>query len=408
LLLCAAALLSAACGAAESEFLRAPPKPEPDSQQATRYAQALRLAALARVEARAGLDEMAAEHYRAAWRQQPEAAYLVAAAEVWERAGRYAEAHETAVRALGQALSDAERTRVGGEAARLKTLVPQGLVRVAVQARPEGARLVLTQAGKKAAPGPSGQNAQDAIQRVVLGTGHLWLQPGLWDVEVSAKGFQSHLMTFQAGGADGELLAVALKPEETGPTLVRVTPEGEGTPKKLAPDKPGPDEIVGPEAIPGVEPEKEPRNVAEPGPTLELEYEPRKPSRGVVSRYGPLVLSALGVLGMGAGGGLGYQLQQDVLAFNEAHTGSEADYKQQLADFRTKSDQQALYVNASFAGSGVLLAAGTLWWALQPKARFALAPSASAVAAAAADPAVQRLRFAVPADALKQETHGVR
>ncbi|MSP90904.1 MAG: hypothetical protein EXR79_03725 [Myxococcales bacterium] len=343
-------------------MLRLPEPPQPDSSQSTRQARAQRLAALARVEARAGIDDVAAEHFRAAYRQHPDAEHLIAAAQSWERAKRYAEAHESVLRALGHALPDAERARLDAEVMRLRGLVPAGLVKVAVQVRPEGTRVVLTQVGK---------DSGEAIQRTVLGTGHIWLQPGLWNVESSAKGFQSHLMTFQSGGADGELLAVVLKPEEQGPVLVQTQPEGGApvAPKPEVAHTGGDGKGVGPESIAGVEPERPPPR--EPGPVVELGYGAPRPQRSVLSRYGPLVLSALGVGALGGGGYFGWAATQSAADAN-ALTGGEKDYKTQLDDLKVQAADRVFLANASFGAGGALLVAGTLWWALQPASRAAL------------------------------------
>ena len=246
---------------------------------------------------------------------------------------------------------------------RLRGLVPAGLVKVAVQVRPEGTRVVLSQAGKEGG---------DGIQRTVLGTGHIWLQPGLWNVESSAKGFQSHFMTFQSGGAEGELLAVVLKPEEQGPTLVQTQPDGGAVvvPKPDVAPKDSAAKAVGPESISGVEPER-PRP-PEPGPVVELGYGAPRPQRSVLSRYGPLVVSALGVAALGGGGFFGWQATQSAADAN-ALTGGEKDYKTQLDDLKVQAADRVLMANASFGAGGALLLAGTLWWALQPASRAALA-----------------------------------
>ena len=196
----------------------------------THYATALRLAALGRVEARSGADELAAEHFRAAYRHHADAEFLRKYAESAERAHLYAEARDATKRALMHPLAAEDRQRLEGDVVRLDKLVQPGLVRVAVQVRPDTARVVLTQGN---------------VQRTVLGPGQIYLKAGAWGIETSAKGFQSELRTFQVGEGEGEMLAIALHSEETGPALAEV-PQGRGEPERKTP-------------IPEVEPEPEPK-----------------------------------------------------------------------------------------------------------------------------------------------------
>ncbi len=202
-----------------------------------RYAQAVRLAGLARVEARAGLEQLAAEHWRAATRLGGEPIWVVEQAEAQERARLYAEARETAARALARDLNPSEKQRVDQLIARVTPQIPAGLVRVPVLVRPEGARVELSRADRKSRRG---------AERVLIGTGHAWLAPGTWVVETTAKGFNSELRTVQVGG-DGSLVAIALVAEEQGAAMVNAQPEAEEAPAVVvAPPVAAPKPVVEP------------------------------------------------------------------------------------------------------------------------------------------------------------------
>ena len=195
-----------------------------------RYTQALRLASLARVEARAGLEQLAAEHWRAATRLGGEPIWVVEQAEAQERARLYAEARETATRALARDLNPTEKQRAEQLIARVTPQIPAGLVRVAILVRPEGARVELSRADRKSRRG---------AERVLIGSGHAWLAPGPWAVETTAKGFYSELRTVQVGG-DGNLVAIALVLEDQGAAMVNAQPDQEQPAVVPAPIVPAP------------------------------------------------------------------------------------------------------------------------------------------------------------------------
>lgn len=335
-------------------------KPEPEVATPARYAAALRLAALARVEARAGSDEVAAEHFRAAYRKYPDVGFLLAYARSAERAKLYAEAHDALRRALTHALADDEKTRINNEVERLQPLVPAGLVRVAIQVSPEGARVELTrqQAGA-AGRDPKKNGPGRTVDRVVLGTGWLFLQPGSWAIYSTAKGYQSDLSSLQVTPEGAELVAVGLSPEDAGPQFADTT-----RPKVVRQE--GPD----------LEPKK-----PEEGPVVEFQA-PARPSRSRIHSIGPVVVSALGVLAVGAGGYFGWQATEQAKQAN-ALLPSDSGYHDDFATFRTSVNNNAMLANYAFIGGGALVGLGTLWWLLAPSKTTAAAdrPSGAPVAA---------------------------
>jgi len=345
-------VMSACGGAQANDGAGLVARVEDDSAGATRYAAALRLAALARVEARAGLDEVAAEHYRAAYRQHPEAGFLVAQAQAAANAKLYAEAQEATERALLHAWPEDARQKLEAEAKRLAGLVPKGLHRVAVQVTPDSARVELRH---------ESQPKDTPPLRTVLGTGWVYLQAGTWSVESTARGYQSELRTFSVGRG-GELLSVALSPEDQGPAIARTTPR---PPDKRAPEvRKAPDaQVKGPEkiALPEIEPGAEPKpEQVSPGPTLRLGYDDG-PKRSKLATYGPLATSGLGVVAIGLGGFFGYQAASQGTEAN-ALTGKEKNYTT-LRDFHIELAKTAsLRSNLAFASGGALVAIGTAWW----------------------------------------------
>ena len=222
LLLSSLLLLLSACGTAptlvqdtqrlDAEGLTGP----------ARYTQALRWTALARVEARAGADQMASQHLRAATRLGGEPAWLLEQAEAEERAKLFAEARDTAQRALLRDLLPTEKLRAEAVISRVTPQIQQGLVRVAILVRPEGARVELNRADAKRRRNYAGGAG---AERVLIGTGYAWLVPGTWTLETTQKGFNSELRTIQVG-ADANLVAIALTAEDQGPALVNQNPGG--------------------------------------------------------------------------------------------------------------------------------------------------------------------------------------
>jgi hypothetical protein len=317
------------------------------------YAAALRMAALARVEARAGQDELAAEHFRGAYKLHETTVFLFAYGQAAERAKLFAEAHEAAVRALSHDLTDDQHKALEDNEKRLAALVPPGLRRVAILVQPEGARVELAREGHDKLQGP---------ERIVIGSGEVFLLPGIWHLETSAKGWSSELRTFQVGGGEGDVIAIQLHPEDQGPALV-------GTPNVRQP------KVIEKHQIPEPQ-EKKVEN--KPGPTVIVEDHPRPPDRGFLNKYGPVTTTILGVLAVGAGGWFGYQTQ---VAANNANAvlpgGSQYNvgtYRQQNADFKAEADANSTRATGLFIGGGVLLAAGTVWWLLSPSAVSAPAP----------------------------------
>lgn len=314
-----------------------------------RYVQSLRLAALGRVESRGGEDEMASEHFRAAYRKHELADYLLQAAKSAEHAKLYAEAHDSMRRVLLHDLAAEDRSRAEAEVARLAALVPPGLVRVAVQVAPEGARVELTrqQPGELRRDGknPAGR----PYDRLVLGSGWVFLAPGTWAVYSAAKGYQSELQTLNLAPDSAELVAVSLQVEDTGPQLADPTrPKGA---KK-------PDEEIGPDEKKPPEPE---------GPVVQFNMD-TTPKRSKVHTYGPMGLSVLGVAALGAGGWFGYQAVQNGQAANDLTSQglSKTQYDSDLQFYLAAAQSNAQRSNYAFIGGGALVALGTLWWWLAP------------------------------------------
>ena len=312
-----------------------------------RYSASLRLAALARVELRAGADEMAAEHFKAAYRKHPHADYLLAAAKAAEKAKLYAEAHDALRRCQTHDLPAEERARVTAEIARLAPLVPPQLIRVTVQVQPDGARVELT----RQLPGESAKvvgNGARPFDRVVLGTGGVYLAAGMWAVYSTAKGYQSELQTVQVAPDGGEFVAVALAVEDTGPQLA----------DPLRSKLKKPEDGLNPDDKKPPEPE---------GPVVEFGMA-KTPKRSSVHTWGPLVASALGVVAVGAGGWFGFQATQNGAQANDLHNQglSKADYDSNFAFYRQQTESNAQLANYALIGGGTMLAIGTLWWMLAP------------------------------------------
>lgn len=351
---------------------------------------------MARVELRSSAYELAAEHFRAAYRHHADADFMRRYAEAAERAGLYAEARDATQRVLTHPLSPEERQRLEGDVVRLDKMVQPGLVRVMVQVKPDGARVVLTLGN---------------LQRTVLGPGHIYLKSGSWGVESSAKGFQSELRTLQAGEG-GALLAISLHAEEAGPALAEVPratgdgirkaplieiepePEPKAVPvvavqPKVEPKvepKPVPVVAVQPKVEPKIEPKVEPKVEPKPAPPKAVakpepepkaaptplviapkEVKPQGPS--VVGRYGPYVTAGLGVVAIGVGGFFLYQAMQNVSDLNGLNAASMTPAQYASSFDAGKSDAQANLQKADYlmAAGGAVLVAGVAWWVLTPR-----------------------------------------
>jgi hypothetical protein len=338
----------AGCGGGLSDVTLG--KPVPEIATPARYSAALRLAALARVEARGGADEVAAEHFRAAYRKYPDVSFLAGYARSAERAKLYAEAHDALRRALSHALSPDERAQVDAEIARLTPLVPSGLVRVALQVAPEGARVELTRQQPGESNGDPRKSSKRSADRIALGTGWLYLAPGSYAVYSSLKGFQSDLRTLQVTAESADLMAIALAADDAAPQLADTTrPKHKGS-DTVEPDIKKPDE----------------------GPVVEFQDRP-KVRRSPVHTLGPVVLSALGVLAVGAGGFFGWQASQNAASANDLSGQglSKANYDSQFATYHQAVLNNANFANYALAGGGTLVALGSLWWLLAPSAKAA-------------------------------------
>ncbi len=361
-LLVASLVMQTACGGGQAETRLAPrPGIEVDMSAPEKYAMALRMAALARVETRSGQDELAAEHFRAAYKLHETTQFLFAFGQAAERAGLHAEAHEAARRALTHDLSDEQRKSIEDNVKRLAALVPPGLQRVAILVKPQGARVELS----REAVGHAAVERRGP-ERIVIGSGEVFLKPGTWHLETSAKGFSSELRTFEVGGAEGDVIAIQLHLEDQGPALV-------GTPNAKQP------KVIEKRLLPDGQ---EKKVEVKPGPTVYVETHPAPPQQGFVSKYGPVGTTILGVLAVGAGGWFGYQTQVAGDNANAVLPGG-ADYnaktyRQDNLDYLDQANQNALLAQGLFIGGGALIAVGTVWWMLSPSAATAPAPELSA------------------------------
>ncbi len=348
----------AGCGGGLSDVTLG--KPVPEVATPARYSAALRLAALARVEARGGADEVAAEHFRAAYRKYPDVSFLIGYARSAERAKLYAEAHDALRRALSHELTAEERGQLEAEVARLAPLVPPGLVRVALQVAPEGTRVELTRQQPGESAGDPRKNSKRAADRIALGTGWLYLAPGSYAVYSASKGYQSDLRTLQVTAESADLMAIALAAEDAAPQLVDTTRPKTKTPDHVEPDVKQPDQ----------------------GPVVEFEDRP-KVRRSPLHTLGPVVLSALGVLAVGAGGYFGWQASQNASLANDLSKGS-ASYQSQFDTYHQAVLDNANLANYAFIGGGALVALGSLWWLLAPSAKATQAVASPAEGPAAA------------------------
>ncbi len=355
------------CGAAANEAWRDTQVESLEPSGPQRYVDALRSAALGRVEMRAGQDAVAGEHFRRAYRSHAEVGFLLAYADAAERAGLFAESSEAAQRALLYPLDDEQRLKVQAQVTRLQPQIVPGLIAVAVNVRPENARVELSQ---------SASDGQKRL-RIVIGPSRVFLQPGTWSVESTSKGFNSEMRTFQVGGPEGNLLAIALQVEDNGPALVG-TPHPD-QPEKIVkkpiepekkPDvvvkKPDPDEE--PDETPLVKaPDLKPTPRDEKGPIVTYEDKNAPPKRSFLHKWGPIATSALGVAALGGGGYFGYRAKQSGDTAN-ALSPSDPKYSNLLNQYADNATANAKLATYSFIGGGVLLAAGTLWMFFAPTA----------------------------------------
>ncbi len=374
------------CGGATGGTL-ATGRPGGEGSPTERYVASLRLSALGRVEARGGLDEVAAEHFRAAYRKHPAVEYLLAAARSAERAKLYAEAHDALRQALLHELPPDERARTDQEVARLEPLVPPGLVRVTVQVIPEGARVELSRQ-QPGDPPRDPKLAGRGYDRVVLGTGWVFLQPGTWAVHSTARGYQSELQTVTLQPDGAELVAVALSVEDTGPQLADPRPR-----QKRPDDGTLPDDRKTPE------PE---------GPVVQFNMD-KTPKRSAAHTWGPLGLSVLGVAGIGAGGWFGFQAAQNGLAANDLVNQKlpKSQYDAQLGEHVTSAQDNARLANYAFIGGGALVALGTLWWWLAPEDKPQDDPGPKLGASAGAQPSLARALRQPPKVTLQPQGFGL-
>lgn len=404
----------AGCGGA-AEQVRLGEETIADEPRPQRYAAALRLAAVARVEARAGLDELASEHFRAAYRKHEDAAFLLAGAVAAERARLYAEASDMLREALTHELPKEQRSKAESDLARVAPQVPTGLVRVPIQVAPEGARVELT----RSEPGQT-RPAGSKPDRVVLVSGWVFLQPGTWSIYSTARGFQPELQTVKVVRSGSSIVQVALRPEDRGPSVADPTrpsrddrsvaepgptsPEtdpgredgsDDGSDVAAASDTPAP---VKPETKPVVKPETKPKpepvvvkkpkpkpvdpDPTEPGldpgegPTVEVDV--AHGPQGI-HKWGPYATAGLGVALLGAGGYFGYTAQQSGQDASDlgSQNLSPAAYDSQFTKLVQQAEDQALFANLAFAGGGLLLAAGTAWWWFAPVAKPVVRPESA-------------------------------
>lgn len=300
----------------------------------------------------------------------PLAEFLLAYAKSAERGKLYAESHEALRRALTHQLSTEERALVTADLARLQPMVPPGLVRVAVQVAPAGARLELTRQlpGAKVED-PRKAGAARTWDRVVLASGGIYLPAGTYAVYATARGYQSEMQTLQVAREGAELIAVALAAEEAGPQLAERN--------RHITKPPEPEDKLEDKHQPEVQ-----------GPVVEFGVQ-RKAGRSAIHTWGPLGSSALGVLAIGLGGYFGWQVTQQAAEAN-ALTGqglSKDDYQASLDYYKDQARSTRDLTNYSFIGGGVLLAAGTLWWALAPSSRSTAASGSDQAATPRTAPA---------------------
>lgn len=419
------------CGSA-SEQVRLGEETIADEPRPLRYAAALRLAAVARVQARAGLDELASEHFRAAYRKHADAAFLLAGAEAAERARLFAESSDMLRQALTHDLARDQRQKAETNLARVAPQVPAGLVRVPIQVAPEGARVELTRTTSASARKPDSR-PDSKPDRIVLTSGWVFLQTGTWSIYTTARGYQPELQTVQVTKSGAGMVQVALRPEDTGPSVadpsrpkrddrsiavpgptpeepepsttdVAVKPDPDPEPEVVKP-MPRPDPVRDPDPGPVVEKPKpkpkpvvvkpKPKPPVDPtdpeldpgeGPTVELDvaYGPQG-----IHKWGPYATAGVGVALVGLGGFFGFQAQQSGQEASDlgSQNLSDSQYKSQFNTLVGQAEDQALYANLAFAGGGLLLAAGTAWWWFAPVAEPAKArPAASGERASRAVP----------------------
>lgn len=342
-----------------------------------RYAMSLRMAALARIETRAGQDELAAEYYRAAYHLHQSPALLIGYGQSVEKAKLFAEARDAAELALTFDMSEAQRKLLEDNLKRLSALVPPGLHRVAILVQPYGARVELNRAGRNKLEGP---------QRVLLGSGDVFLAPGTWNIESSAKGYNSELRTFQVGGPEGNTVAIALTEEESGPMLVGtpnakpgkiqekhdvlITPEpkADPVPNKVPEKVPLPDIKPEPDKVPIVPPKLViPEDKPQDTETGLIAQAPPRSGKSFLHAYGPVTVSALGAAALLAGGWFGLQTRQNAQDVKTLSPGTLSFLSDQTTLISSAQDNSKL-ANYCFVGGGLLIAAGTAWWILGPSA----------------------------------------
>jgi len=362
-----------------------------ERQSATHYyPESLRLAARARVQARAGDDALAAEYFRGAYHAHPEISYLLAYARASERARFFAESRAAYRDALTHDLPKESRRQVKAEIERLNTLVPKGEVAVTLQVRPRSAHALLeraagTRAGRKIKP----------YSRIVMGDAKVFLKPGTYEVHVTANHFQAQLRSFKVSPGEGDsshgqLVAITLKPDVKVPlALAGGGDVGSKQRPKLATQAsagqadPGKNTGKGPEKTAGKDDDDddddeddEPVKIAgagggdddddDAGADAQTEESAGSGGGSALHKYGPVATTALGVLGLVGGGALWY-LALDEKSLAEAVPAS-AKNREEL--FTYHSDRAATFWSGRVIALGVggaLAVAGTIWWAAAPK-----------------------------------------
>lgn len=353
------------------------------------YPQSLRYAARGRVQARAGDDALAAEYFRAAYHQHPDIQYLLSYARACERAKYFNEARQAYQEALTHDLDEDESKRVKSEVERLATLISKTQVPVTLQIRPRNARAIVSSPADKASPQPA------SFERVVMGDAKIFLKPGKYTVHVAADTYRGQLRSFRVRpgnttSSQGQLIAVTLRPEAKVPLALSqhrgsgatATSKnvGKSTRKTADNDDDDDDEEVADADTKGdgTTGDDTTGSDGSDGSDVDDAVDAGVADSGgsggsSLHKWGPIATAGVGVLALGAGGGLWY-LAMDEAALAEAVNPAAGNRTEIFEHHRGNAE---LYWNmriVAFGVGGALVAAGTIWMAVAPK-NVALAPA---------------------------------
>jgi len=356
-------VMLAACGPGATAPVRFRAPPEVDSVDELR--RAIGYVSYARVAARAGEYRESYAAYRAALRIHADGDWYADAAQVAEKGQLFGEAHDCWLQAAALAHDGEQRKAHGQQVDRLKSLIPAGLVPVAMVVEPQGVRVELRQEDKD-------------DSRPILGDEVVWLEPGYWTAEDPDSVTPGAVARFRVGAAGPHVVAVAVqrRPGDEPPSRVaKADPNAKGPTKVDPKPNPEPDKTPDPNANPGKNVVPDPEVTPDPGP------EQKATASSSIHRWAPWVVTGLGVAAVGAGVFFGTQAMANADVANGLNPASKS-YDSNLALYGDAAKDNARYANVAIAAGGALVAGGVSWLVLRPHTRSTILVDAGAGAAA--------------------------